>query len=204
MTTTKKHVAAKVRLTLTLDPALHKLILEESAKMFMLPTKWVEFCIVTRNQANQKTSLTNSKSKPKVEKRVWPRIPLPGYIPAPNSATWRYNGEPIPAMNLDGHSYMDKDTDANGQAFSRSLWYNYIEPLLSEHGIDCETLDDWEEAAELIKDYLAPDTIFTGIPPNQAEANARFVEGFVAMVASGDMLEYVALNEGCVPRLVKD
>jgi len=66
MTTTKKHVAAKVRLTLTLDPALHKIILEESAKMFMLPTKWVEFCIVTKTQVqhNQKTSLTNLKSKP--------------------------------------------------------------------------------------------------------------------------------------------
>ena len=112
MATTKKQVVPKVRLTLTLDPELHKIIVEESAKMFMLPTKWLEFLVVTHN--NQKTSLTNPKSKLKVQKREWPRLPLPAYIPTPSahSAVWDYIGNPTPAMNADGHSYMDKDMDA--------------------------------------------------------------------------------------------
>lgn len=184
------------------DPKLVALIVRESEKMFMSPAKWLEF-VAINHLNNQKTFLTNAKSKQSKPKRVWPGVSAPVHTSTKltHNSPWRYNGELIWATNPQGHRYMARDDDANGQAFARGLWYYFIEPLLSEGGIvvaeDSDNVD-WPRIAELVADYLKPDSVsLLSLDPTSEQ---NFIEAFTNLIASGDILEYVELDEGCTPK----
>jgi hypothetical protein len=201
----------RFQMDVKMDARLHKALCVESEKMFKTPTRFVVDVLsrllvegYTLQPTNQKTSLTNSKSKPKVEKRVWPRIPAPSRLPVKltHNAFWRYNDEVVWAINKQGNRYMETDADADGQAFARGLWHNHVEPMLSASGIvvaDYSDDLDWSDVAQEVATYLEMDAT-TDIPEIDAELAREFVEGFVEIVAAGDILDYVALNEGCAPK----